>query len=43
MTLRSCEDEKIGEAELLLELFEQVDHLGLYGNVEGGKRVRRTR
>ena len=28
-------DKKIGEAELLLQILEQIDHLGLDGNIQG--------
>ena len=32
-------DEQVGEVELLLEVFEQVDDLGLHRHVEGGHRL----
>ena len=32
-------DKKVREAEFLLKVFEEVDHLSLDGNVEGGYRL----
>ncbi len=32
-------DEQVGEVELVLEILEQVDDLGLDGHVEGGNRL----
>jgi len=31
-------DEKVGQAEPVLEILEEVQHLGLYGDIEGGER-----
>jgi hypothetical protein len=34
-------DEEVGESELVLEVVEEVEDLGLDGDVEGRRRVRR--
>ena len=38
-TERSCDDEQVGEAELVLQVLEQVEHLGADRDVERAHRL----